>query len=165
MGHRHPRRPQRRPAAPTPITNDPGPFSLADPAIAAGILAAAGFAEVDFTDVHEPVFYGPDIATAYDAVLRLRHAKDLLADLDPTMTGHALERLRATVAAMTRAAASSSMRATGSSPRSGDQTVRHVLDPGHSSSRSDRRPGRSLAVPRREEFCAGPTIASYAGVG
>ena len=51
------------------------------------------------TDVHEPVFYGPDIATASDAVLRLRHAKDLLADLDSTMTGHALERLRATVAA------------------------------------------------------------------
>jgi SAM-dependent methyltransferase len=86
-------------AAPAPTTNDPGPFSLADPAITAGILAAAGFAEVDFTDVHEPVFYGPDTATAYDAVLRLRHAKDLLADLDPTMTGHALERLRATVAA------------------------------------------------------------------
>jgi SAM-dependent methyltransferase len=86
-------------AAPAPTTNDPGPFSLADPAITAGILAAAGFTEVDFTDVHEPVFYGPDTATAYDAVLRLQHAKDLLADLDPTMTGHALERLRATVAA------------------------------------------------------------------
>jgi hypothetical protein len=40
----------------------------------------------------------PDTATAYDAVLRLLHAKDLLADLDPTLTGHALERLHATVA-------------------------------------------------------------------
>ncbi|HET6834906.1 MAG TPA: class I SAM-dependent methyltransferase [Acidimicrobiales bacterium] len=86
-------------AAPAPTTNHPGPFSLADPAITAGILRAAGFAEVAFIDVHEPVLYGPDTATAYDAVLRLRHAKDLLADLDPTMTGHALERLRATVAA------------------------------------------------------------------
>ena len=86
-------------AAPAPATNGPGPFSLADPAITAGILAAAGFAEVDFTDVDEPVFYGPDTATAYDAVLRLAHARDLLADLDPTMTGHALERLRAVVAA------------------------------------------------------------------
>jgi SAM-dependent methyltransferase len=86
-------------AVPAPPTNDPGPFSLADPAITAGILAAAGFAEVDFTDVHEPVYYGPDTATAYDAVLRLRHATDLLADLNPTMTRHALERLRATVAA------------------------------------------------------------------
>jgi SAM-dependent methyltransferase len=86
-------------AAPAPTTNDPGPFSLADPAITAGTLAAAGFAEVDVTDVREPVFYGPDTATAYDAVLRLQHAKDPLADLDPTMTGHALERLRASVAA------------------------------------------------------------------
>jgi SAM-dependent methyltransferase len=86
-------------AAPAPATNHPGPFSLADPAITGGIMTAAGFAEVDFTDVHEPVFYGPDTATAYDAVLRLQHAKDLLADLDPTMTERALERLRATVAA------------------------------------------------------------------
>jgi SAM-dependent methyltransferase len=86
-------------AAPAPTTNHPGPFALADPAITAGILAAAGFAEVDFTDVNEPVFYGPDTATAYDAVLRFQHAKDLLADLGPTTTGHALERLRATVAA------------------------------------------------------------------
>jgi SAM-dependent methyltransferase len=86
-------------AATAPTRNEPGPFSLADPAITAGILTAAGFAEVAFTDVHEPVFYGRDTATAYDAVLHLRHAKDLLADLDPTTTGHALERLRATVAA------------------------------------------------------------------
>jgi SAM-dependent methyltransferase len=85
-------------AAPAPTTNHPGPFSLADPAITTGILKAAGFAEVDITDVHEPVCYGPDTATAYDAVLRFQHAKDLLADLDPTTTGHALERLRATVA-------------------------------------------------------------------
>jgi SAM-dependent methyltransferase len=84
--------------APAPTADHPDPFSLADPAITAGILADAGFADVDLTDVHEPVFYGPDTATAYDAVLRLRHAKDLLADLDPTMTGHALERLHSTVA-------------------------------------------------------------------
>jgi SAM-dependent methyltransferase len=84
-------------AAPTP--NDRGPFSLADPAITAGILTAAGFAEIGFSDVHEPVFYGPDAATAYDAVLHLQHAKDLLADLDPATTGRTLARLRATVAA------------------------------------------------------------------
>jgi hypothetical protein len=52
-----------------------------------------------FTDVHEPVFHGPDTTTAYDAVLRFRHAKDLLADLDAATTEHALQRLRATVAA------------------------------------------------------------------
>ena len=86
-------------ATSAPTTNGPGPFSLADRAITASTLAAAGFAEVDSTDVREPVFYGPDAATAYDAVLRLQHAKDLLAGLDPNMTGRALGRLRATVAA------------------------------------------------------------------
>jgi SAM-dependent methyltransferase len=85
------------PAGPT--TNHPDPFSLGDPAVTTGILRAAGFAEVDLTDVHEPVFYGPDTDTAYDAVLRLQHARDALADLDPTMTGHARARLHATVAA------------------------------------------------------------------
>lgn len=88
-------------AAPTPPPPAGGqhPFSLADPAIAAGILAAAGFAEVGFTDVHEPVYYGHDSATAYDFVLGLRDIKELLANLDAAMAEHALQRLRATLAA------------------------------------------------------------------
>ncbi len=49
----------------------PNPFSLADTTVTEGILAAAGFADVSFTDVHEPVYYGPDSATAFDAVLGL----------------------------------------------------------------------------------------------
>jgi ubiquinone/menaquinone biosynthesis C-methylase UbiE len=49
----------------------PDPFSLADPTVTEGILAAAGFTDVGFTDVHEPVYYGPDGAAAFDAVLRL----------------------------------------------------------------------------------------------
>ena len=113
-------------ASPAPTTNHPGPFSLGDPAITADILAAAGFAEVAFTEVHKPVFYGPDTATAYEAVLRLRHAKDLLADLDPTKAGHTLERLRATVAAHDTDSGVFLGRGPGSSPPSGDQTVRHV---------------------------------------
>lgn len=60
----------------------PNPFSLADPTVTEGILAAAGFADVTFTDVREPVYYGPDSATAFDAVLGLWGFKDLLADLD-----------------------------------------------------------------------------------
>lgn len=60
----------------------PNPFSLADPALTEGILATAGFADVTFTDVHEPVYYGQDSATAFDAVLGLWGFKDLLADLD-----------------------------------------------------------------------------------
>ncbi len=86
-------------AAPAPPASGQHPFSLADPAIAEGILAASGFAEVSFADVHEPVYYGRDSATAYDFVLGLRDTKDLLANLDAAMAEHALQRLRATLAA------------------------------------------------------------------
>jgi hypothetical protein len=71
---------------------------LADPVVE-DILAAAGFAEVDFTDVHEPVHYGPDGATAYDFVLGLRDTRELLAGLDAATAEQALRRLRATLAA------------------------------------------------------------------
>jgi SAM-dependent methyltransferase len=69
----------------------PDPFALADPTVTEGILVAAGFTEVSFTDVHEPVCYGPDGATAYDAVLRIQEFKDLAA-AEP-----ARARLRATL--------------------------------------------------------------------
>lgn len=86
-------------AAPAPPTGGPGPFSLADPTVTQGILAAAGFTQVGFTDVREPVFYGPDTATAFDNVLRLREYEDLLAHLDTATAEHARTRLRATLAA------------------------------------------------------------------
>jgi SAM-dependent methyltransferase len=75
----------------------PDPFSLADPTVTEGILAAAGFAEVSFSDVHQPVYYGPDSATAFDAVLRLLKFQDLLADLDTAAAERARTRLRATL--------------------------------------------------------------------
>ena len=42
----------------------PDPFSLADPPTVTRILEAAGFANVTFTDVREPMYFGPDVATA-----------------------------------------------------------------------------------------------------
>jgi SAM-dependent methyltransferase len=86
-------------STPTASGRDLEPFSLADPATTQRILTAAGFAAVGLTDIHEPVFYGPDCAAAYDAVLGLRHAGNLLASLDATTARHALDRLRATLAA------------------------------------------------------------------
>jgi SAM-dependent methyltransferase len=77
----------------------PDPFALADPAVTRGILTAAGFVQVDFTEVHEPVYYGPDSATAYDAVLGLQFVEDLLTDLDTSAADQALRRLRTTLAA------------------------------------------------------------------
>jgi SAM-dependent methyltransferase len=85
-----------RPAA---TQSDLEPFSLADRTDTQAMLAAAGFAEVSFTDVHEPVHYGADTAAACDAVLGLRHARNLLAGLDAPAAEHALDRLRATVTA------------------------------------------------------------------
>jgi SAM-dependent methyltransferase len=75
------------------------PFSLADPVVTRQFLATAGFTDVAFTDVREPVYYGPDSATAFDAVVRLQHARELLANLDPPLVGPARQRLRAVLAA------------------------------------------------------------------
>jgi SAM-dependent methyltransferase len=84
---------------PPPPAGGPHPFSLADPAVTGGILTAAGFADIGFTDVHEPVFYGPDSAVAFDVVRGLRSTRDLVAGLDAGETEQALRRLRATLAA------------------------------------------------------------------
>lgn len=64
----------------TAITVGPGPFSLGDPAVTEGILAAAGFTQVAFTDVHEPVYYGQDTAAATANVMRLSGFGDATAD-------------------------------------------------------------------------------------
>jgi ubiquinone/menaquinone biosynthesis C-methylase UbiE len=83
------------------IPSAPNAFSLADPTVTEGILAAAGFADVSFTDVHEPVYYGPDSATALDAVLRLLKFEELLANLDAAAAEQARLRLRTTLDAHT----------------------------------------------------------------
>lgn len=75
------------------------PFSLGEPSTVEAILAAAGFAEDSFTDVREPVYYGPDVATAYDIVRSRKSTNDMLAELDAGAAQQAPERLRATLAA------------------------------------------------------------------
>jgi len=88
----------RRALTAAPVTSrGPDAFSLADPAVTERILTAAGFAEISFTEVHEPVYYGPDSATALDAVLRLLKFEDLLADLDAAAAGQARTRLHSTL--------------------------------------------------------------------
>jgi SAM-dependent methyltransferase len=72
----------------------PGPFSLSDPTAAEGILDAAGFGDVTFTDVGEPVYYGPDVAAALDWVRGFTSTNDVLERLDPIARDRALERLR-----------------------------------------------------------------------
>jgi SAM-dependent methyltransferase len=75
------------------------PFTLGDPSAVEAILGRAGFVDVKFTDVHEPVCYGPDVATASELVLGLRDTKNMLTALDPHAREHAVGRLRALLAA------------------------------------------------------------------
>jgi SAM-dependent methyltransferase len=72
----------------------PDPFSLADPPTVAGLLEAAGFASVTFTEVHEPVYYGPDVAAALDWVRGFTCANQVLERLDSAAAARALGRLR-----------------------------------------------------------------------
>lgn len=71
------------------------PFSLAAPTTTEDLLTAAGFTDVHFADLHEPAYYGPDGAAAYDFLVGLRGTQDLLAELDADAADHGLRRLRA----------------------------------------------------------------------
>ena len=77
----------------------PDPFSLADPPTVTQILEAAGFADVTFTDVCEPVYYGPDVAAALDWVRGFTCTSEVLKGLDPAAATRADERLRQALAA------------------------------------------------------------------
>jgi len=77
----------------------PDPFSLAGPPAVKQILQAAGFAGVAFTDVHEPVYYGPDVAAALDWVRGFACTSEVLNRLDPAAAARAAGRLREALAA------------------------------------------------------------------
>ena len=71
-------------------------FSLADPTVITDLLKATGFGAIAFTDVHEPVFYGPTVDAAYEAIVGLFVGKDAPAGVEAART---LQRLRALVEA------------------------------------------------------------------
>jgi hypothetical protein len=58
------------------------------------ILEAAGFADVTFTDVREPMYFGPDVATALDWIRGFASTRETLDRLDPAAAARALVRLR-----------------------------------------------------------------------
>jgi SAM-dependent methyltransferase len=76
----------------------PDPFSLADPPAVTKILEAAGFADVTFTDVREPMYFGPDVATALEWIRGFACTRDVLERLDPAAAERALGRLRVMLA-------------------------------------------------------------------
>jgi ubiquinone/menaquinone biosynthesis C-methylase UbiE len=77
----------------------PDPFSLADPPTVTEILRAAGFAGIAFTDVQEPVYYGPDVTAALDWIRGFTCTSEVLKRLDPAAANRAVERLRVALAA------------------------------------------------------------------
>jgi len=89
-------------AAGAPVTDTaagrPDPFSLGKTALAEGILTAAGFTDVTFTDVPDPVRYGADQASALEFVLGLREPQEILAQLDSRTADQARGRLGTVIA-------------------------------------------------------------------
>ena len=75
------------------------PFSLVDPPAVTEILEAAGFAGVVFTDLREPVCYGPDVAAALDWIRGFACTSEALKRLDPAAAARAAGRLREALAA------------------------------------------------------------------
>jgi SAM-dependent methyltransferase len=76
------------------VSAGPDPFSLADPPTVKQVLGDAGFAAIEFTDVQEPVYYGPDVAAALDWVRGFTCTSEVLKRLDPTAAARAVGRLR-----------------------------------------------------------------------
>jgi SAM-dependent methyltransferase len=86
--------PEASPAPP----NQLDPFSLADPGLTKRMLDAAGFVAASFTDVHVPVYYGPDVAAAVAWIGGFSSVKDAFQRLDSASAERALERLRQALA-------------------------------------------------------------------
>lgn len=74
-------------------------FSLGDAEATAGILEGAGFDEVHFADVREPVLYGRDLDAALAFVLGFRDTRAALATLSDDGAARTVERLRKMLAA------------------------------------------------------------------
>lgn len=71
----------------------PGPFSLADPAGTESMLATAGFTDISFTEIDEPVYYGSDSAAAYGNLLRLTGFTAYFDNLELAEAGRARAQL------------------------------------------------------------------------
>jgi SAM-dependent methyltransferase len=75
------------------------PFSLGEPRVTERILDRAGFQDIRFDDVHEPMFFGSDESEALAWVRGFRDVDETLACLDPGARERAVERLRKTLSA------------------------------------------------------------------
>jgi SAM-dependent methyltransferase len=81
---------------PTPPPDAPSPFSLSDPDRVQRILGEAGFTNVSFQSVHEPISFGPGQDDAFDFVSGLTGW--MREGLDDDARESALATLRKTIA-------------------------------------------------------------------
>ncbi len=83
---------------PTPPPGVPSPFSLADQGITTERLRAAGYDDIDFRPLAEPMCFGKDADDAYSFVSTFGITRGLTADLDDATKRAALELLHRTLA-------------------------------------------------------------------
>ena len=84
-------------AQPPPPDGDP--FSLGDEEATARLLEGAGFADMRFEDIHEPVLYGHDLDAALAFVRGFQDTSAALATLSDAEAARTVERLREMLAA------------------------------------------------------------------
>ncbi len=85
-------------ALPTPPAGAPGPFGLADPSFTQHALTEAGFVDVGFDEVTEPIRFRDDADDAFSFVTTLGIARGLTQDLDDARKAAALDALHAPLA-------------------------------------------------------------------
>lgn len=84
---------------PEPPPDAPTPFALADPDRVLRILRAAGYDDVNFDPIDEPIEFGSDAEDAFAFMRTLGIVAGLTHDLDDAGRAYALAELQRTVAA------------------------------------------------------------------
>jgi SAM-dependent methyltransferase len=84
---------------PEPPPGAPSPFAFADPDRVRPILTAAGFDNIDFQPIDDPIDFGSDADDAYAFMQTLGIVEGLIQDLDDARRAQALAELHETVAA------------------------------------------------------------------
>lgn len=82
---------------PTPPAGAPGPFGLGDQPFTQRVLADAGFADISFDEVADPIWLGEDADDAFSFVSTLGMTRGLTEDLDDAPRVAALDALHTTL--------------------------------------------------------------------
>jgi SAM-dependent methyltransferase len=77
----------------------PAAFSLADPPAVTGMLETAGFTDIAFADVHEPMYFGADVPAALAWIRGFACTGEILDGREPAEAERIVDRLREMLAA------------------------------------------------------------------